>query len=251
MTLVADLVQQAYREGNLIPVGVAPTTDELTEGLARLNSLIASYFGVGIGEQLTDWLAPNPQRTASVAANYPQIPLAQDLPSTVYLYPPKNSRVLWNGTALTLYFPEAPNDGSRMAVAQVSGSLDNTITLTLNGNGRMIDSASTAAVLNTGVAKQWFYRADTGNWLTLAALALTDTMPFPVALDDLWALLLAMRLAGRYGKTLSQETVNSLKHMQLAGRALYAQAQDTVYGGRDIPNSFQSYRPGVSNFGWW
>ena len=246
MTLVSEIVQQAYREGNLIPVGTAATSPEVAEGVTRLNSLIASFFGVGIGEHLADWMVPQPQRTASVAANYPQYPLASDLPATVYFYPPKNSRIVWNATPQTVYFPEAPNRGSRMGMVQVSGLTDSSVSLTLNGNGRLIDGAATATVLNAGINKQWFYRADTGTWLTLATLLSTDTFPFPLALDDLWILLLAVRLAGRYGKSLSQESINALKAAQVAGRSLYAQNQDWAGGGGDIPNSFQAY-PNMSS----
>lgn len=249
MTAVQTIIQQAYREGNLIPVGTDPTAAELAEGLGRLNPLMKACFGTGLGEQLADWLSPQPQRTAPVAANFPQGQLADDLDSTQTPYPPKNSRILWNGTTQTIYFPEAPCDGSRMGLVQVSGLWNGDPdtpqnTLILAGNGRMIEAAATVVYANTGVAAEWFYRADLGAWVQFSAVAATDEMQFPTDLDDLWILLLAMRLAGRYGKALSKETIAALKAAQAGGRQMYTQHQDTVFGARQIPNTWQSYSLG-------
>lgn len=250
MTTALSLITSALREGNLIPVGTTPTSAEQTEGLERLNSLITSTFGTLMGEGLSDWVVPQPQRTASVAANYPQLPLAQNAPASITRYPPNNSRLIWGGVTGTIYFPEAPNDGSRMALVQGSGlgsgGASDAI-LTLNGNGRLIGGAGTATVLNPAPATQWFYRADTGNWLVVADMALTSSCPFPPELDDLWICLLAMRLAPRYGKTTAPETVNTMKDMKRVFRTRYQQHQVSTYKGEEIPQSMQGFG---SAYGW-
>lgn len=250
MTTALSLITSALREGNLIPVGTVPTSAEQTEGLERLNRLILGTFGTMMGENLEDWMVPQPQRTAPVAANYPQLPLAQNAPTSVTRYPPNNSRLIWGGVTTTVYFPEAPNDGSRMALVQGSGlgsgGASDAI-LTLNGNGRLIAGAGTATVLNPAPVTQWFYRADTGNWVVVADMALTSECPFPPELDDLWICRLAMRLAPRYGKTTAPETERVDKAMSRVFRARYQQHQVSTFKGEEVTPSMQGF--GSPN--WW
>ena len=253
MTLVSDLIQQAYREGNIIPAGKQPTTDEQAEALSRFNSLMSSFFGFGMGEPLEDWIFPSPQRTAAVAANFPQLPMMPAAPDLPYVtpYPPKNTRIVWGAVTGTIWFPEKPNDGSRMAFVHGSGAGDGGAAgsvLTLDGNGRLIDGAPTLQLAYGAAAQQWLYRADLGQWITFKPLALTDDCPFMADLDDLWIGLLAMRLAGRYNKQLSPETLAAIKRMQAVARARFHQDVDTQYRGADIPRSWQSYG---TSWGWW
>ena len=258
MTIASDIIQSAYREGNLLPIGTEPTDAEVSEALARLNAIIMSTLGAGMGENLYDWLVPQPQRTAPVAANFPQLPqltqmtLPGAMPSTIYLYPPKNSRIMWNGTTVTTFFPEQPSDGSRMAIAQGSGLWNGDVntpqtTITLDGNGRLIDGSPTQSFTNTGPSQQWWYRAELGNWMTVQPVATTDNLPFAPEIDDLWILNLALRLAPRYGKTMPPESVAALKAIRALVAQNYTQQQDTQYNSGDIPKSWYAY---AANSGW-
>ena len=252
MTLTSALIQQAYREGNLIPVGSVPTTAELTEGLDGLNRLMFSALGIDFGEVLSDWLVPQPQRTSAVAANYPQSPLAINAPSSVFQNPPSNSHIVWNGTTQTVWFPDNPRRGSRMSLTQASGFWDgdpNTpkAYLTLDGNGLQIEDAATLVLDNDVSNMQWFYRQSTGSWRRVVDAVLTDEWLFSSDMDDYWILMLAFRLAGRYGKTMSRESAMSLQWIKGVVRQRYRQTQDTVYNGDQIPGSLQSYG---STWGW-
>lgn len=260
MTLISSLVTDAFREGNLLPIGQAPTIQEQAEALGRINTLICGVFGVEMGEELTDWLVPQPQRTAPVAANYPQLPypanadflalrtpFANDATINVYPYPPKNSRIVFGGVTSTVYFPESPDDGSRMSVVQGSGAGDSGApgsVLTLNGNSRTIEGTNTKIYTDPVAAREWFYRADLGDWKALASLGWSDDCPFPREFDDLWICSLAMRLAPRFGKTISQETATALKAALSRFKARYRQAGTTTYGGGNIQRSAQSYLTG-------
>src|SRR5579864_8645241 len=136
MTLASAIIQSAYREGNLIPVGTSPTTAESTEALERLNRYVQGVYGDMLGENMMDWDAPAPQRTAPVASNYPQAPyptdtlfgfgnpLSADPNGNIWPFPPANSRIVFGGVTPTVYFPEAPLDGARMAIVQGSGAGD-------------------------------------------------------------------------------------------------------------------------------
>lgn len=254
MTTASDLISAAFREGNLIPVGKTPTTAEQTEALALLNTFMRSQPGVSFGEKLRDWLAPQNQRTTSVKANFPQLPttVAYDFEaSDIVPYPPKNSRIVWGGVTQTIYFPEQPNDGSRMALVQGSGAGDNGVVgavLTLDGNGRLIDGANTATFTNPAASTEWTYRADLGIWKPITTLLLTDEMPYTPDIDDFWSIWLAIRLAPRYDKIISEATSAQFKEMKRYVRTRFQQTQVTTYNGEQVPNSSQSYRRGT---GWY
>src|SRR6185437_8188280 len=175
MTIASDLIQAAYREGNLIPVGKSPTTDEQTEALDRLNGYINGVFGNEVGENLADWEVPAPQRTAPIAANFPQLPYPQntavdlygpapsDITPSVWQTPPKNSRIIFGGSVdQTVYFPESPNDGSRMSLISGASLVDGTV-LTISGNGRKIEGVASQEFTAPFDMRQWIYRADLGD----------------------------------------------------------------------------------------
>ena len=145
MTTATSIVQSAYREGNLIPPGKQPTTDEQTEALASLQRIVDGIMGFELGETLNDWLVPNPQRTAPVAAKWPQgpfnsaadpAPWAAPGPTSspnVWPYPPTNRRIVFGSVTNTVYFPESPLNGSRMGIVQGSGLGDNGVPGTATG----------------------------------------------------------------------------------------------------------------------
>lgn len=260
MTLASDLIQSAYREGNLIAVAKQPTANEQSEALPALNRLVNGIFGFEMGENLADWLFPAPQRTAPVAANFPQLPAPayQGVLQNTFQtpYPPNNSRVVWGVVTGTLYFPEKPEPGSRMAFVQGSGAGDSGAPgqiITLDGNGRQIQDPADKAFKNTialtapAVSNQWFYRDDLGQWVLCADMLLTDQCPFPKEFDDFFICAMSKRLAPRYGKITAAETIETAKVTLARLKARYRQTAPTVYGSENFPRSSQSYLPGT----WW
>lgn len=263
MTVASDLVSQGYREINVFAIGTNPTDAQAAEGLTRLNNYVRSLYGTVMGENLQDWLFPAPQRTAPVAANFPQLPYPQGLDgnllslpfnnspgSGVTPYPPKNSRIVFAGktgqTPETIFFPEAPDDGSRIGLIQgATGS--NGVVLTLDGNGRLIDGAPTFQVTSPITHMRWLYRADLGDWRPMAQLLGTDEMPFSEDMDQFFVAALAIRFAPSYDKTVSAATAQAYKDGLSAFRSRYRQAGTTTYGAGQIPNSQQSYVSGR----WW
>jgi hypothetical protein len=254
MTTAATIIQAAFREGNLIPVGKQPNTDQQTEALDKLNRLARGILGYKMGENLCDWLVPGTQRTASVAANFPQSPFACGASSTVYPYPPNNRRIMYGGTAQTVYFPQNPNPGSQMAVVQGSGAGNGGQAgdiLTLNGNGRTIEAANTKIFTFAAPAfapRRWFYRDDLADWVAVVDMLVADSLPYPGEFDDFFVCALAKRLAPSYGKIIAKETVLTALQAESAFYAHYRQPMDTVYGSDQIPGSYQSY---AANGHWW
>lgn len=263
MTVTADIVTQSYRELNIIALGTSPSTAQAAEGLVKLNNYVRSLYGTVMGEPLADWLFPAPQRTAPVAANYPQLPYPQGLDGNllslpfnstpgpgVTPFPPKNSRIVFAGKTgtvpETVYFPEAPDDGSRMGLIQ-GATGDSAVVLVLDGNGRLIDGAPTFQVTSPIAHMRWLYRADIGDWRPMAQLMPMDEMPFAEDMDQFFVAAGAVRLASSYGKTLPPATAQAYKDGLSAFRSRYRQAGTTTYGSGQIPSSQQSYVSGR----WW
>lgn len=244
MTVASVIIQSAFREGNIIPAGKEATTAEKAEALSRLNRFIRGLYGNEMGENLADWLVPAPQRTAPVAANYPQLPLAADPTSAVYPYPPKNSRIVFAASENSrVYFPEAPDDGTRMGIA-VGGTAPDAVTVTLDGNGRTIEAATEVQLTTPFTHRRWLYRSDLADWRLIADLAATDELPFSEDMDDLFITGLAIRLAPGFDKTVPPETIATFKTMRASFRARYRQAAPTIFGAQDFPRGLQSFSSG-------
>jgi hypothetical protein len=261
MTTAQSIIIDGYRENNLIPVGSSPTTDEFTESLRKLNRYIDGVYGHELGEQLYDWTVPAPQRTAPVSANYPQLPYPLDAqgglttapfqadPSLlIYTFPPKNSRIVWAPITGKIYFPEAPEAGTRMGFVQssgaaIAGSGAGQI-LTIDGNGRTIEGANTKTLTAPATPRKWFYRDDLADWVLMADLALSDPLPFPAEYDDFWISALSISNSPSYGKVVNVATADKFKAMLTKIKTRYRQSQVTVYNAGDIPRGLQSYISG-------
>lgn len=204
MTVVSEIVVQAFREGNFTAVGQTTTAEELIEAVPRLNNYISALFGIEIGEHYRDWYVPGAWDPAQ-PLRYPLTPDGSTATSAdPYQRPPANVRLISKITsAKTIYFPATPNDGARMSYIDVGA----TGLVTLDGNGRLIEGSTT---LSGAVAvppetagelsgRKWFYRADLGNWLRITSLTESSEVPLPEEFDDLLVTGLAIRLAPRFG----------------------------------------------------
>lgn len=88
-------------------------------------------------------------------------------------------------TSATLTLPEDPQDGWRVLVAHVAAGQ----TLTLARNGALIGGAASNATVSAGSVDDFFYRADTNDWVDSRVTATTDNVQYP---DDLLRGLQAM-----------------------------------------------------------
>lgn len=247
MTTATVLLNRAFREGNLIPIAQAPKPAELAEGLAILNSYMLSQFTSTVGEKLREWPVPGRQRTADTSRDYPLAPGASRPLWPVHRrLVPINSRVIWDGSDQHIYLHDKPQDGSLFATALGSGAeAANDGTLTIDGNGRRISDADSLSIAKADlIPSRWFYRADTANWTPIEALALTDDMLFPDEFDDLWVCGCSIRLAPRYGKTISAATASRGSEVRGLLQNRYFQTQPTVSGGDQLVPGFESFTTG-------
>lgn len=214
MATALEIISDAYRESNLIGIGVVPDSGQQVEGLRRLNAVISSALGFEIGEQLTDW------QVGATNINAPDI---YTYSASVWTHPIQNSRLLLNAEQpQTLFLPTRPDDGARMAAIDQLGTLA-TYPVTLNANGQNIQGAPTLVLNTNRLNKVWFYRADLGDWVPVATLLISDEMPFPSEFDDSFVTLLAMRINPRYGRAISQETATWMTRSMQKLRTRYRQ----------------------------
>lgn len=220
MTLASSIIKNAYRETNLIPMGVDPNTNQVDEALDRLNAVLLSTLGNEVGDGLND------------------INIGGDFDQTAWTSPnlPDDARLVLNlNTAETFLLDPSPYEGQRLSFVDVGNNLS-TYNVVLDGNGRNIEGAATLTLNTDGDSRNWLYRADTGNWVKITSLASTDEMPLPVEFDDYFITALAMRLNPRYGQSLTQETVEYMKRMRSQLRARY--------------HNYRQIRPDLDTRGW-
>lgn len=221
-TAVSEIINQAFRDGNFVAVGEDPTAAEVAEAMPRLNNLIASLFGIELGEVVREW--PVPTVWYPTAPLRSQLMLMGESAAESWAYPPANVRLVVRITApSTVYFPLDPQDGARIAYADVGSSA----ALTLNGNGRLIDgeeeiTGSPPAEGN----RTWLYRADLGNWIQLKnPLAADDEVPLPPEFDDLLVTGLAIRLGPRFGVKIDDTIIARFVDMSSRLKKRYKQTE--------------------------
>ncbi len=219
MTLISDIISDAFRESNLTAIGTAPTTAENTEALRLLNRYINALIGTDLGEPLED---------ASVGLNNitrqsGEQQLFTSVIDTSFL--PLNMRVIANPTeAQTIYLHPSPWDGARLGVTNPSNNLA-TYNLTFNGNGKLIESGQSVVLNTNGLNREWFYRADLSEWVRLTSLTLVDSSPFPSEFDDVLILGLAVRNNPRQGIVMDAQSQSYMMAIRSKFKARYRQTK--------------------------
>lgn len=216
MTAVSQIITDAYQYNNLVALSVIPSAAEQAKALRYLNRIFRSIFGNELGDELTVWnIGSNNVTQNDFESDY------FTLSSPYHI--PHNSRIVLNlNSATSIYLPKRPNDGERFAAQDLSGNLS-TYPLTINGNGRLIETL-TSVVLNTNLTNsEWFFRADKGNWVKLSDLALTDEFPLPTEFEEFFITMLALRLGASEDVDLNNQLTFVLKDVTRKLRSRYAQ----------------------------
>lgn len=217
MTTAADIITQAYRETNLIPIGDTTSADQMEEGLFLLQNVVSSVLGNEAGQPLRD---------QSLGFNNVGVPDYTVLETMQPYYTTANTRFVLNlNAAVTINLPPTPEDGARFGVLDASNNLS-TYNATIKGNGRLIDGNPTLVLNTNGVAYEWFYRADLGEWVKVLPITQTGTFPFPPQFNDLFIGMLALRLNPRAGAETQDETQRVIARSLRQFKAKYYQTQE-------------------------
>ncbi len=246
MTDVASIINSALRETNLIPLGVEPTTAQAAEALSLLITIVASVLGNEAGENLSP--LPLGQNNIESPSGYPW--WSNEIPGNVFL--PVNARIMCNLTGPgTVNFHPKPHDGARMGVVDVSGNFE-TYNLTINGNGRNVEDNATFVCDDDSLIREWMYREDLGNWVVVVPMEDDSDMPWPAEFDDMFIIMLAMRLNPRYGQSMHPASMTALQTSMRKFSARYSQSptQMPVEDGlRYLTNRYRLYA-GETDLSW-
>lgn len=241
MTTASSIITLAYREANFKNAVGTLTTEEQTEGLTLLQSIVDSLFGMVVGTRLTPWYVPRPQKTASTAANYPAYPGDAGLVSPhSEALPPSNVRLMMKNDAITtVFFQYQPDDGAVVEYVDVGHTED----ITLDANGALFGLTGSVETIDITAQypagrnppRRWIYRGDFGAWLEMTSLTLASEIPFPTAFDDFFVTALAIRLSPRFGAEPRQVTVMRFQQMETFIRLQYLQSKEQVVGNAGVP----------------
>lgn len=235
MTLNSTIITAAYRESNFTGQAATLTTEEQTEGLQLLQSLVDSFFGLVVGTKAKPWFIPQEYHTSPEAGNFPAAPGDTSFANAnAEQYPPPNSRVfLRNTTAETVYMQYKPEDGAFMEFVDAGFTAD----VTIDGNGMFIGETGVSYIDNmvTGFGggsrtprRNYVFRGDIASWVRTDALVYGAENPFPSDIDDFWITALAARLAPRFGNMPNEVTLMRLKDMTVYARGKYRQTEETL-----------------------
>lgn len=217
MTTVAEIIEDAFRESQLLNELQSATPRQTEQALGRLQNVVSSAYGFEVGEELTDW----PIGTEGLRA-----PFADGWVEFMWQRPRINARMIAaNAEPQTIYLPANPYDGSRMALIDPASRLA-AAPITLDAQGRTIENAATFVADTDGLQKTWFYRADLGNWTPITPLTYANDFPFPSEFDDYFITSLAMRLNPRYGRTMTAESLAALQRSMTLLQARYKQSEN-------------------------
>lgn len=215
MTTVAQVISDAFRQSNLISINGSITGNQQSEALRLINRIIASIYGNEAGEKLDPF--PLGINGISRPMGYPWY---NNTPANDW-YVPKDVRLMLNITAATtVYLHPRPDDGTRLGIVDISGNLAN-FPLTISGNGRLIEGSPSLICNTNSMNRDWFYRQETGTWYKVTDLILSDPMPFPEDFDDMFVLMLALRLNPSYGVQMDQQSMQVLTRARSQFRARY------------------------------
>src|SRR5690606_33021371 len=109
--------------------------------------------------------------------------------------------VVTNENSITVYLPANPSDGARIGLMDPLGRLA-TVPVTLDANGRTIETAATLTLDTASTTRTWFYRGDLGDWQRISDLTTDGTFPFPREFDDYFVTMLAARINPAYEREL-------------------------------------------------
>lgn len=211
MTIVSEIITDAYRENNTIPIGQSPSYEEQIEGLRIFNRFLWSVLGNELGD---GFLTITVGRNGIVQPGY----------DGVYngWYPLGSTRFIFNNEkAESINLNPKPQDGERIAVRDASGNLA-TYPVTINGNGRTIGGQSQVVLNTTGLTAQYFYRDDIGDWQLVSSLQLDSTFPFPPEFEDFFIIGTSLRISPKNGSTLDPQSLEAYRRAKKQFTARYS-----------------------------
>ena len=217
MTTIRTIITDALREGGILALGETPEATLADEGLRLFNRLLRSFLGNEMGDAFINYTfgSSTGMNAYGLADN------RKDFIQSTYV--PSNARLMVNlDIGTTIVLNPNPMDGARLGIIDEAQNFG-TYNLTINPNGRRIESATSIVLSTNGTNTEWFYRGDLGQWQKVTDLLIGDESPFPEEFDDFLTTSLALRLNPRLGQVMATETASILQRGRSQFRSRYRQ----------------------------
>jgi hypothetical protein len=212
MTLVSDIINRAFRESGITPVGGTPDANEAAEALPILVSLLANHYHGEAGENFVL------REVTSKGVIYEDGSISNQVKS--------NSELVFKLTSpLTLYLERTPDDGALLSVVDQSANFA-TCPVTLNAGATRIEGSSTFLCNTNNFARTWRYDASQTQWLRVTDPIASDPFPFTASEEEYFVCLLAERLNFRYGVETPDSTLRTIAEGKRKMRARHKQTQE-------------------------
>lgn len=219
LTTLNDIISRAYREQQVLDIAKTPSADQVNEALPMLQGILRRS------------VVQTPQSMITLGTRPKTSKRKRQRDFTSYINDialPQNVYVHCNLTQATeVLMPFDAGDGARLIFVDVAGNFA-TQSLTLNGNGTLVDAAATKVLSTNGMQADFFFRKDLAEWKSVSPLLSSSTVPFPDEYDDMFVLLLASRILVRYGKALDQVSSALLDEMRTRFSARYQRTSSDV-----------------------
>lgn len=215
MALVSQIITDAYQYNNIVALSAIPNAEEQAKALRYLNRIFKSIFGNEVGEPLQ-------VQTLGALPTVQECDVYSDALKAPYILAHNPLLVCRLTGPQTVYLPSQPSDGERLQVQDITGVFG-VSSLTVNGNGRTIEGALSLVLNTPNLRREWFFRADLGDWVRVSGLLLTDVFPLPEEFEEYFITMLALRLGASEDIDLNSQLQFVLKDVLKKFRARYKQ----------------------------
>lgn len=201
MSTLSEIIQRSFRESQILDIDRAPSTQQVAEAVPLLRGIILRHIRPAVTTIWLGALNEIKEQKGVIFKNFTSYAPQRAVPQDCYVN-------LFTDQAYNLLMPPSPGDGSRLTLIDVGGTLA-THPVTLIGNGNLVNSSATETLSTNNSTTSFMFRRDLANWIPISPLALIETaqMPFPEEFDDMFVIELATRINPRYGKEMSEVTM--------------------------------------------
>lgn len=203
-----SIITEALRGSGRIDQDEYPSAGELEAGLKDLYSVLQNLLGFELGGPFYE---KNINKDTELNK---KIDISRSGKSYRF-----NCNLLRDSV---LCLPSVPKNGSRLSIIDSRNSFG-TYSLTLDANERAIDGLDTIVLNEDGTVKEWFYRADLGQWLEVRQPHILSDLPIPAKYDRLLTYMLVEFLGGE----LTQGEAATVRTLRRRMRAEYAETIET------------------------
>lgn len=133
-------------------------------------------------------------------------------------------------TGLTITLPADPQDGARVAVVPIAGSV------TVKPDNRKVEGGTASLSVTDGTT--WAYRADLADWVKVTDLSSGSESPWPASCDAALGHFCAKEAAAKFSAQITPELGMLISESEAFIRSKYVRPREQDWGA-SVPYSIQ------------